>query len=180
MSAAGGGHPAHNAGMMQFDGEARLRYDRTQRNMGALRREGFQPARRHPSAARRYQQRAHTDDELDNELDGPHRQRSFEQIGGVRSEYSNEMRREYSNECVGQREQHDSSKAHRSLSAPPVRIGAVIPHGNSDQVLCRPHHTPLPSPHCKHRFFQNSVHPPLRCCCSDIFLCCSADYQSEL
>ena len=130
-----------NRGMMQFDGEARLRYDRTQRNMGALRREGFQPARRHPSAARRYPQRAHTDDELDDELDEPHRQRSSERIGRVRREYSNEMRREYSNECVSQSEQHESSKAHRSLSAPPVRFGAVIPHGNSDQVLCRPHHT---------------------------------------
>ena len=54
--------------MMQFDGEAREKRDRTQRNLGALRREGFQPARRHPSAARhRYHQHAYTDDELDED-----------------------------------------------------------------------------------------------------------------
>jgi hypothetical protein len=56
---------------MKFDGEARFRRDRAQRSRGYLRREGFQPARRHPSAARhRYQQRAHTDDELDDESYG--------------------------------------------------------------------------------------------------------------
>ena len=58
----------HSDGMMQFDGEARFRADRAKRNLGALAREGFQPARRHPSAARsRYHQRAYTDDELDDE-----------------------------------------------------------------------------------------------------------------
>lgn len=64
-----GSHPQRNTPeMLQFDGEARLRRERTQRNLGALRREGFQPARRHPSAARhRYNQRAHTDDELDED-----------------------------------------------------------------------------------------------------------------
>ena len=57
--------------MMKFDGEARFRRDRTQRHLGALRREGFQPARRHPSASRhRYHQRAYTDDELDDEWHG--------------------------------------------------------------------------------------------------------------
>ena len=57
--------------MMKFDGEARFRRDRVQRSRGYLRREGFHPARRHPSAARhRYQQRAHTDDELNDELYG--------------------------------------------------------------------------------------------------------------
>jgi hypothetical protein len=56
---------------MKFDGEARFRRDRAQRSRGYLRREGFQPARRHPSAARhRYQQHAQTDDELDDESYG--------------------------------------------------------------------------------------------------------------
>ena len=56
---------------MKFDGEARFQRDRTQRNLGALRREGFQPARRHPSASRHiYHQRAHTDDEVDDEWHG--------------------------------------------------------------------------------------------------------------
>jgi hypothetical protein len=38
---------------MQFDGEERYRSVRKERHLGALRREGFQPARRHPSASRR-------------------------------------------------------------------------------------------------------------------------------
>ena len=65
-----GGRTAENYdGMMRFDGEARFKQDRSKSTLGALRREGFQPARRHPSAARnRYlQQRAQTDDELDDE-----------------------------------------------------------------------------------------------------------------
>ena len=38
---------------MQFDGVERYRQMRKERSLGALRREGFQPARRHPSASRR-------------------------------------------------------------------------------------------------------------------------------
>jgi hypothetical protein len=39
--------------MLTFDGEERFRRVRQERTLGALRREGFQPARRHPSASRR-------------------------------------------------------------------------------------------------------------------------------
>ena len=47
-----GGRTAENYdGMMRFDGEARFKQDRSKSTLGALRREGFQPARRHPSAA---------------------------------------------------------------------------------------------------------------------------------
>ena len=122
--------------MMHFDGEARLRRDRTMRNLGALRREGFQPARRHPSASRhRYHQRGHTDDELEQnsaDLLGTvsiprlRTENSSEQLGGVR--------REYSNERLGT--ELDASNVTRSRSAPPVRVGCVIPAPNSgaDQV----------------------------------------------
>lgn len=38
---------------MQFDGVERYKQQLKERHLGALRREGFQPARRHPSASRR-------------------------------------------------------------------------------------------------------------------------------
>jgi len=140
-----------------FYGEARFRRDLTQRNLGALRREGFQPARRHPSASRhRYPSRALTDDELEelyeqnpghvNNGNGYHS--DGHALGGkplrsrVRREASSEhedhapggrrgVRREYSNEKHAHRE-HTTTQ--RSLSAPPVRIGALVPQGRADQV----------------------------------------------
>ena len=154
-----GALPQAEENMMKFDGEARFRRDRVQRSRGYLRREGFQPARRHPSAARhRYQQRAHTDDELDDEsygktasatlcpMLGPLLTR-FARAGGVRRQGSNEyfarvrgqnsseriggVRREFSNENLDKPEAH----GHRSLSAPPVRTtGAVVPDGSAEQV----------------------------------------------
>jgi len=52
-------------------------------------------------------------------------QNSAEQLGGVRREYSNEKM---------SRTQAEAARAQRSLSAPPVRIGAVL--SQSDQVRC--------------------------------------------
>ena len=145
-----GGRTAENYdGMMRFDGEARFKQDRSKSTLGALRREGFQPARRHPSAARnRYlQQRAQTDDELDDEpmmitrggatgyySDGQAgNTRRLVRVPIVRREPSGELdesfraaskarglRQEHSNENLGKRATV-AVRSTRSLSAPPVR-----------------------------------------------------------
>ena len=52
-------------------------------------------------------------------------QNSAERLGGVRREYSNETM---------SRTEAEAARAQRSLSAPPVRIGAVL--SQSDQVRC--------------------------------------------
>ena len=123
--------------ILHFDGEARHLRDRNQQTLGALRREGFQPARRHPSAVRhRYKEGAQTDDELGEEpCCGVSRQRSLDRIEGVRRDGGAErtVRREYSNESVGQRKQ-EAQKWKRSLSAPPVRVRVVIPEPSTEQV----------------------------------------------
>jgi hypothetical protein len=59
----------------------------------------------------------------------------LDRIEGVRRDGVAErtVRREYSNESVGQRKQ-EAQKSKRSLSAPPVRFGAVIPEPRTEQV----------------------------------------------